>query len=147
VTLSLKNLLGCIPNAGGTHGGGCPRIADISALDPIKKKTRLIVVDSVRGQYDRGPGFSPSFVWNYGGLIVGTDTVAVDAVGVNEILSKRKAMGVQWPTSIKSKWSVCRAHRIRKTQNSDRINRIDRIILFISLSCVMFPLPAVSAMG
>jgi uncharacterized protein (DUF362 family) len=97
VTLSLKNLLGCIPNAGETHGGGCPRIADISALDPIRKKTRLIVVDGVRAQYDRGPELSAPHVWNYAGLIVGTDAVAADAVGANEILSKRKAMGLDAP--------------------------------------------------
>jgi len=97
VTLSLKNLLGCISNAGETHGGGCPRIADISALDPVRKKTRLIVIDGVRAQYDRGPGFSRPFVWSYGGLIVGTDTVAADAVGTDEILKRRRAMGVQGP--------------------------------------------------
>jgi len=97
VTLSMKNLLGCISNAGETHGDGCPRIADISALDPIKKKTRLIVVDGVRAQFDRGPGYSAAHVWNYGGLIVGTDTVAADAVGANEILAKRRAMGIEGP--------------------------------------------------
>lgn len=97
VTLSMKNLLGCITNAGETHGGGCPRIADISALDPIRRKTRLIVVDGVRAQYDRGPGYSAAHVWNYAGLLVATDTVAADAVGADEILAKRKAMGLEGP--------------------------------------------------
>jgi uncharacterized protein (DUF362 family) len=97
VTLSLKNLLGCIPNAGDTHGGGCPRIADVSALSPVRKKTRLIVIDGVRAQYDRGPGFSAPFVWQYAGLIVSTDSVAADAVGADEILKRRRAAGLSGP--------------------------------------------------
>jgi len=97
VTLSLKNLLGCIPNAGETHGGGCPRIADISALDPGKKKTRLIVIDGARAQYNRGPTFSAPFVWEYAGIIVSTDSVAADAVGADEILKKRRASGLSGP--------------------------------------------------
>ncbi len=97
VTLSLKNLLGCIPNAGDTHGDGCPRIAEVSALDPVRKKTRLIVIDGVRAQYNRGPGFSAPFVWEYAGLIVGTDSVAADAVGADEILKRRRAMGLSGP--------------------------------------------------
>jgi uncharacterized protein (DUF362 family) len=97
VTLSMKNLLGCISNPGETHGGGCPRIADISALDPIRKKTRLIIVDGVRAQYDRGPGYSAAHVWNYAGLLIASNTVAADAVGADEILAKRKAMGLGGP--------------------------------------------------
>ena len=97
VTLSMKNLLGCIPNASDTHGGGCPKIADISALDPVKKKTRLIIVDGVCVQYDRGPIYSKPFVWNYGGFLLSTDTVAADAVGADEILKKRHALGLEGP--------------------------------------------------
>mgnify|MGYP001034948432 CR=1 FL=1 len=41
ITASLKNHLGTVPNAGAFHPDNCSRLADLNALDPIRKKTRL----------------------------------------------------------------------------------------------------------
>jgi len=97
VTVSMKNHLGSIKNPRDLHRDNCLYIADLNALDPIRKKTRLIIADGILAQYDRGPSYRPQFAWEYAGLIAGTDTVAVDAVGAEEIKAERRRRGVQGP--------------------------------------------------
>jgi len=97
VTVSMKNHLGSIHNPRDLHRDNCLHIADLNALDPIRKKTRLIIADGVLAQYDGGPSYRPQFAWEYGGLIAGTDPVAVDTVGAEEILAQRHRRGMQGP--------------------------------------------------
>lgn len=97
ITASLKNHLGTIPNAGELHPDNCSRLAELNALDPIKKKTRLIIMDAARAQYDRGPSFSPMHMWSYSGMMASTDTVAIDVISAKEILTKRNASGMPGP--------------------------------------------------
>ena len=97
ITASLKNHLGTVPNPGDLHDDYCSRLAELNAFDPIKKKTRLILMDAARAQYDRGPSFSPQHMWSYSGMIASTDTVAIDMVAAKEILSKRNASGMPGP--------------------------------------------------
>jgi len=97
ITASLKNHLGTVPNAGAFHPENCSRLADLNALDPIRKKTRLIILDGARAQYDRGPSFSPTFMWNYSGMMASTDTIAIDSIATKEILAKRHEMGKSGP--------------------------------------------------
>jgi uncharacterized protein (DUF362 family) len=97
ITASLKNHLGTIPNAGRLHPDNCSRLAELNAFEPIRKKTRLIILDAARAQYDRGPSFSPMHMWSYSGMLASTDTVAIDAMAAQEILAKRHAMGMAGP--------------------------------------------------
>lgn len=89
ITISMKNHLGSVRNPRALHRDNCLYVADLNALDPIRKKTRLILVDAIRGQYNLGPHYMPFFVWEYAGLMAATDTVAVDAVAAEEMKSQR----------------------------------------------------------
>ena len=96
VTISLKNHLGTINNPGDFHRNGGWKdglgfnIADLNVHPAIKDKTRLIVVDAIRPLYDKGPSENPSHRWDYNALIMGTDTVAVDRVGLQILEAKRQ---------------------------------------------------------
>jgi len=97
ITASLKNHLGSVPNPSDFHDDRCSRAADLNALDPIRKKTRLIILDGARAQYDGGPGFSPAFFWSYSGMMACTDPVAMDTIAAKEILAKRHEVGTSGP--------------------------------------------------
>jgi hypothetical protein len=58
----------------------------------VKGKTRLNILVMLTPLFHSvGPhGYSSEYVWNYGGIIVGTDPVACDAVGLKIIQAKRK---------------------------------------------------------
>jgi hypothetical protein len=73
------------------HGNGCdPFIADICALDPLREKTRLHVMNGLKGIFDRGAyPPAPQFQWDRNGMFVGFDPVAIDAVGAQIVDSRR----------------------------------------------------------
>ena len=77
VSLSLKNHYGSVDSPGSLHGNNCdPYIADINNTDPVKEKTRLLVLDASICIYDRGPDGPPQF--RYNSLVLGQDPVALD---------------------------------------------------------------------
>jgi hypothetical protein len=55
----------------------------------------LIVVDALKVQYHGGPAYHPGWAANYGGLLFGTDPVAVDTVGYKVIEDLRKSAGLE----------------------------------------------------
>lgn len=92
ISCSLKNHYGSFDKPGDYHGNNSdPFIAQLNNVPFIKNKTKLIVVDATRPQFDRGPMPVEEFRWDFEGIIVGTDPVAVDAVGLDIISKKRKA--------------------------------------------------------
>jgi uncharacterized protein (DUF362 family) len=93
VTLSLKNHFGTINNPGQQHHDFANTIPAISDTDPIKTKTRLIVLDASRGCWQGGPGPGPGGMWTFNGLLVSRDPVALDFVGNGIISKKRQEMG------------------------------------------------------
>ncbi|NQT84417.1 DUF362 domain-containing protein [bacterium] len=97
VTISMKNHLGSLQNPRDLHRNSCSYVADLNALDPIRKKTRLIIVDAIRGQCNLGPMYVPWFAWEYAALMASTDTVAVDAVAAEEIKAHRHKKGISGP--------------------------------------------------
>ena len=58
----------------------------------VKGKTRLNILVMLTPQFHNiGPHhFDTSYIWPYGGLIVSTDPVAADAVGLQIIQQKRR---------------------------------------------------------
>ena len=83
MSAGMKNMYGAIHNPNKYHGNNCsPFAADINNLEPIRGKHRLTVVDAVRVQYDKGPGFSPKYMEYYNGLILSEDPVAADSVAL-----------------------------------------------------------------
>lgn len=91
VSLGMKNFYGAIHNPNKYHDHNCdPYVADVVSHRFIAPKWRLTVVDAVRGQYQAGPGRSPEYFWPFGGLVVGADFVAVDAVAADVLEAKRR---------------------------------------------------------
>jgi uncharacterized protein (DUF362 family) len=94
---SLKNYMGAINNPVEFHPEACKSLGDLNSLEPLKTKTKLIIIDALRPLYDKGPGDSPHFRWDYNGIVVGSDPVAVDRVGMDIILEKRNEVkGQPW---------------------------------------------------
>jgi len=102
ISAALKNHLGSVNNPAAYHGwevGRMPRsLPELNALEPIRSKTRLVVIDAIRPLFAGGPVDVPRYRWDYRGLIVATDPVAATAVGLR-ILEQRRAevRGQPWP--------------------------------------------------
>ena len=108
VTLSLKNWFGAINNPNKYHFdinnkekmvAVCKYIPDLNSMlfsaSAIGKRQPLIICDAIMSQYDMGPGYRPGKAWNYSGLIVSTDPVALDRIGTQIIEKKREEVGLK----------------------------------------------------
>ena len=106
ISCALKNHFGSIEEPEKLHDVRGPYvdpgIADVSAIPAIRKKTRLVVVDALRAQYEAGPGAKLDAQWSHCSLLVSRDPVAVDAVGLEIIQTKRTALGLP---RIGSEWT------------------------------------------
>ena len=95
VSLGMKNFYGGIHNPNKYHDNNCdPYIADLNSHRFIKDKLRLIVCDGIVGVYNGGPAFKKRWSWNYNGLLIGKDPVALDSLGTKTIEDKRKEQGI-----------------------------------------------------
>jgi hypothetical protein len=74
------------------HDDACADLATLWELPIVKGKTRLNILVMFTPQFHNiGPHhFDPMYTWPYGGLIVSTDPVAADAVGLRIIQAKRR---------------------------------------------------------
>ena len=96
LSAALKNHYGSIPrslvrdDSYRYHADGFKNLVHLNLMAPIREKTRLIIVDALRAQYHLGPGGDPRFQWNFNGMILGTDPVAVDAICLEIINRKRQ---------------------------------------------------------
>jgi hypothetical protein len=88
----LKNYIMFAESQPDHHPDSCASLGSLFLLPQVKGKTRLNVLCALTPQFHgRGPhNFSRRYVWNYKGLIVGLDPVAVDAVGLRLIMAKRR---------------------------------------------------------
>ncbi len=89
----LKNYIQFVPDPSSYHDEGCSPLGKIWTYPIVKGKTRLNILSALTPQfYGRGAHFfDKRYVWPYKGLIVGTDPVAVDAVGAHLLQVKRIA--------------------------------------------------------
>ena len=87
----LKNYIMFVPDPWAYHDEGCSPLGKIWSLPMVKGKTRLNMLSALTPQFwGRGAHFfDRRYVWQYKGLIVGTDPVSVDAVGA-ELLKKKR---------------------------------------------------------
>ncbi|MDH7512421.1 MAG: DUF362 domain-containing protein [Clostridiales bacterium] len=95
----LAGISGCIKNyimfgesQEAFHPDSCASLGSAFLLPQVKGKTRLNILCALTPQYHgRGPHhFSRRFVWNYKGLLVSQDPVAVDAIALRLIMAKRR---------------------------------------------------------
>ena len=87
----MKNFITFGENWPDYHPNNCEDLATLFQLPMVKGKTRLHVLSVLTPQFhSRGPhNFDRRYVWEYKGLLVGTDPVAVDSVGLRIIMAKR----------------------------------------------------------
>jgi hypothetical protein len=83
----IKNYIMFIPQPSALHGDSCADLGTLMKLPEVAGKSRLHILVVLTPQYwGLGPhSFNPKYIWPYKGLIVGTDPVAVDSVGVRLI--------------------------------------------------------------
>jgi hypothetical protein len=95
----LAGMSGCIKNyimfgesQPAYHPNNCADLGTTFLLPQVKGKTRLNILCVLTPQYyGRGPHhFNRRYVWNYKGLIVGRDPVAVDTIGLRLLMAKRR---------------------------------------------------------
>jgi len=74
------------------HPDSCADLAAVWKLPNVFGKTKLNILVMLTPLFHSvGPhGFSEDYIWQYKGIIVGTDPVACDAVGLKIIEAKRK---------------------------------------------------------
>ena len=82
------------------HDANNANLAETWLLPDVKGKTKLVLVDALRPLCDKGPQPDPRYLWDYKGLIASTDPVAADAIGLQIVMAKRRALrGEEWPLS------------------------------------------------
>jgi hypothetical protein len=82
------------------HDANNANLAETWLLPDVKGKTKLVLVDALRPLCDKGPQPDPRYLWDYRGLIASADPVAADAIGLQIVLAKRRALrGEEWPLS------------------------------------------------
>jgi hypothetical protein len=95
----LAGMSGCIKNyimfaesQPAYHPDSCADLGSLFKLPQVKDKTRLNILCALAPQFHgRGPHhFSRRYVWNYKGLIIGQDPVAVDTIGLRLTMAKRR---------------------------------------------------------
>ncbi|MEK7398777.1 MAG: DUF362 domain-containing protein [Candidatus Poribacteria bacterium] len=96
LSMSLKNYFGAIESPNKFHGNNCdPFVADLNMSPQIKEKNKLVICDAIKVLFEGGPtDCKPRFTWNYNGIIVGTDMVAVDQVALMLLEEKRASEGL-----------------------------------------------------
>jgi len=96
-TNALKMHYGTIDNAFEFHANGCskPGIAEVNTIPLIRQKQKLVVSDALLMAIEAGPRWDRRFIRPAGGLLVGTDPVAVDAVALKMLDEKRVAEGME----------------------------------------------------
>lgn len=87
----MKNYIMFAESQPAYHPNSCANLGALFKLPMVKGKIRLNVLCVLTPQYHgRGPHhFSRRYVWNYKGLLVSQDPVAVDAVGLRLIIAMR----------------------------------------------------------
>lgn len=88
----IKNYITFADNLPAYHPDSCADLATLYELPAINGKTRLnILVMFTPLFHGVGPHhYNKKYIWNYNGLIMGFDPVAVDATGLRILQAKRK---------------------------------------------------------
>jgi len=96
----LKNYITFSGRPSHYHDQNNVNLGEIWTLPDVKGKTRLVLVDALRPLCDKGPQPDPRYLWDYKGLMAGTDPVAVETIALHIIMEKRRALrGEPWPLS------------------------------------------------
>jgi hypothetical protein len=89
----IKNYIMFSPSPPKYHPDSCADLGALWSLPMVKGKTRLNILVMLGPQFHNvgRHHFDPKYIWPYKGLLVGTDPVALDAVGLRIFGAKRLA--------------------------------------------------------
>ena len=127
----MKNFITFAKNIPDYHPNTCEDLALLFSLPQVKGRARLHVLSVLTPQFHaKGPHhFDRRYVWNYNGLLLGTDPVAVDAVALRlvtakrqEVFGAREARVMPYPRSIE-------AADVKHKLGTSNPNRIDLVKL------------------
>lgn len=97
ISAALKNYINFSGNPSAYHYDNSVKLGEVWHLPDVKGKTRLIIVDLLRPYFGPGPQVNPLHRWNYQGMLVGTDPVALDTVCLKICQEKRNLFeGEEW---------------------------------------------------
>jgi hypothetical protein len=97
IAVSIKNYINLTGRSSSYHYDGSVKLGEAWLLPEVKGKTRLIVVDMLRPYFGPGPQINPLHQWDYKGILVGTDPVAIDTVCLSICQKKRNLFkGEEW---------------------------------------------------
>lgn len=88
----IKNHIMFVPLPSAYHGDSCADLATLWYKHDLKVRTKLNVLLMLNPLFHGiGPHhYSDKYVWEYNGLLVSQDPVAVDAIGVSILQAKRR---------------------------------------------------------
>ena len=89
----LKNYIMFVSMPFQYHGDACASLGKVWTKPIVKGKTRLNILVALRPLF-HGRGahhYNRAYTWDYNGIFLSTDPVAVDAMGVQLLAAKRKA--------------------------------------------------------
>ncbi len=98
IAVSIKNYINFdTENLEKYHFEGSTKLAETWLKPEVKGKTRLIIVDALTPYFGPGPQINPIYHWDYKGILVGTDPVAIDTFCVRICQEKRNLFkGEKW---------------------------------------------------
>jgi hypothetical protein len=80
------------------HVDSCADLAKICWIPEIREKCKLNIVEAFRPLFHGGPQVDPKYLWDYKGLFVSEDPVAVDVICARMLQAKRdEYRGEHWP--------------------------------------------------
>ena len=98
IAASIKNYINFTGKESTYHFNGSSKLGEVWNWPSIKGKTRLIIADALRPYFGPGPQINPMHRWDYNGILVGIDPVAVDTVLLRICQEKRNLFkGEVWP--------------------------------------------------
>jgi uncharacterized protein (DUF362 family) len=119
IAASIKNYINFTGKENSYHFQGSVKLGEAWKMPRVKGKTRLIIVDALRPYFGPGPQINPLHRWDYKGILVGTDPVAIDTVCLRICQMKRNLFkGEEWPISPPPK-SIAAADKKYKLGTSD----------------------------
>jgi len=127
----MKNFVTFAENIPDYHPNNCADLALLFNLPQVKGKTKLHILSVLTPQFHaKGPHhFDRRYVWNYNGLLVGTDPVAVDSIGLKLVTAKRlEVFGPRDYRIMPVPKSIETADTVHKLGTSDP-NKIDLVKL------------------
>ena len=99
-TMCMKNHFGTCENPRSMHiNCGDPYIPALNAIEPIKSKQCISILDALYGAAEGGPYGGPTFIANK--ILMSQDIVAIDYLG-REMLKEKGSSTVSWATYIDS---------------------------------------------